>query len=153
MNIADETFTDYSFLCRYHYTKSKNYLKRRHRIRHWIPMFIGTPCINLFFFWTLISHQSFSSFPSTSVRALGLFKHSSHSVQTQYTICVYLSWAFLYIFSWLSIHKSRQLWLSSYQKSHKGGYHNNLKVLEGYVVNQTCQFPFIPFFNKYTKFC
>jgi len=29
---------------RYHYSKSKNYLKRRHRIRHWIPMFIGTPC-------------------------------------------------------------------------------------------------------------
>ena len=24
MNIADETFTDYSFLSRYHYTKSKN---------------------------------------------------------------------------------------------------------------------------------
>ena len=29
---------------RYHWTKSKNYLKRRYRIRHWIPMFIGTPC-------------------------------------------------------------------------------------------------------------
>jgi len=25
VNIADETFTDYSFLSRYHYTKSKNY--------------------------------------------------------------------------------------------------------------------------------
>ena len=34
----------YSFLSRYHYTKSKNYLKRRYRIRHWIPMLIGTPC-------------------------------------------------------------------------------------------------------------
>ena len=44
VNIADETLTDYSFLIRYHYTKSKNYLKRRYRIRHWIPMFIGTPC-------------------------------------------------------------------------------------------------------------
>ena len=32
VNIADET--DYSFLSRYHYTKSKNYLKRRYRIRH-----------------------------------------------------------------------------------------------------------------------
>ena len=31
---ADETLTDYSFLSRYHYTKSKNYLKRRYRIRH-----------------------------------------------------------------------------------------------------------------------
>ena len=41
VNIADENLTDYS---RYHYTKSKNYLKRRYRIRHWIPMFIGTPC-------------------------------------------------------------------------------------------------------------
>ena len=25
VNIADETLTDYSFLSRYHYTKSKNY--------------------------------------------------------------------------------------------------------------------------------
>jgi len=32
--IADETLTDYRFLSRYHYTKSKNYLKRRYRIRH-----------------------------------------------------------------------------------------------------------------------
>ena len=44
LNKADETLTDYSFLSWYHYTKSKNYLKRRYRIRHWIPMFIGTPC-------------------------------------------------------------------------------------------------------------
>ena len=43
-NIADENLTDYSFLSRNHYTKSKNYLKRRYGIRHWIPMFIGTPC-------------------------------------------------------------------------------------------------------------
>jgi len=34
VNTADETLTDYSFLSRYHYTKSKNYLKRRYRIRH-----------------------------------------------------------------------------------------------------------------------
>jgi len=34
VNIADETITDYSFLSRSHYTKSKNYLKRRNRIRH-----------------------------------------------------------------------------------------------------------------------
>ena len=47
VNIADETFTDYSFLSRYHYTKSKNYINRRYRIRHWISMFIGTPCILL----------------------------------------------------------------------------------------------------------
>ena len=44
VNIADEILTDYRFLYRYRYTKSKNYLKRRYRIRHWIPMFIGTPC-------------------------------------------------------------------------------------------------------------
>ena len=44
VNIADETLTDYSFRSRYHNTKSKNYLKRRYRIRHWIPMFSGTPC-------------------------------------------------------------------------------------------------------------
>ena len=34
VNIADETITDYSFLRRYHFTKSRNYLKRRYRIRH-----------------------------------------------------------------------------------------------------------------------
>ena len=56
VNIADETITDYSFLSRYHCTKSKNSLKRRYRIRHWIPMFIGTPCMydqteNVFFKW------------------------------------------------------------------------------------------------------
>ena len=34
VNIADETLTEYSFLNRYHYTKSKNYLKRRYRIRN-----------------------------------------------------------------------------------------------------------------------
>ena len=34
VNLADETLTDYSFLSRYHYTKSKNYLKRPYRIRH-----------------------------------------------------------------------------------------------------------------------
>ena len=45
VNIADETLTDYSFLSRYYYAKSKNYLKRRYQIRHWIPMFIGTPCM------------------------------------------------------------------------------------------------------------
>ena len=45
VNIGDETLTDYSFLSWYHFTKSKNYLKRRYRIRHWIPMFFGTPCM------------------------------------------------------------------------------------------------------------
>ena len=44
VNIADENLTGYSFLSRYHYSKSKNYLKRRYRICHWISMFIGTPC-------------------------------------------------------------------------------------------------------------
>ena len=33
-HIADETLTHHSFLSRYHDTKSKNYLKRRYRIRH-----------------------------------------------------------------------------------------------------------------------
>ena len=47
VNIADENLTDYSFLSyRYHYTKSKIYLKRRYLNRLSIPMFIGTPCIN-----------------------------------------------------------------------------------------------------------
>jgi len=45
VNIADENLTNYSFLSRYHYTKLKNYLKRQYRIRYWISMFVGTPCI------------------------------------------------------------------------------------------------------------
>ena len=51
VNIADET------LSRYHYTISKNNLKRRYRIRNWIPMFIGTPCsiINNFSSFTFIN--------------------------------------------------------------------------------------------------
>ena len=47
VNIANETITDYSFLSRYHYNKLKNYLKRRYRIRHWIPRCIGTPGTSL----------------------------------------------------------------------------------------------------------
>ena len=43
VNIADETLTDYKILGRYHFTKSKNFLKTIW-IGHWIPMFIGTPC-------------------------------------------------------------------------------------------------------------
>ena len=31
---CDETLTDYSFLSRNHTTKSKNYFKKRYRIRH-----------------------------------------------------------------------------------------------------------------------
>ena len=61
VNIADETLTDYSFLSRNHYTKSKNYLKRRYRISYWIPMFIGTPCsANTFVFKTTFSVPGFS---------------------------------------------------------------------------------------------
>ena len=34
VTIADEILTAFSVGNRYHYTKSKNYLKRRYRIRH-----------------------------------------------------------------------------------------------------------------------
>ena len=30
--------------CSQNINKSKNYLERRYRIRHWIPMFFGRPC-------------------------------------------------------------------------------------------------------------
>ena len=53
------------------------------------------------FCWTVISHQSFSPFPSTSVRAQGLFVFLPQS--TQYTIWVHLRWAFLYIVPWTSL--------------------------------------------------
>ena len=37
VNIADENIRNYSFLNKYHHTKSKNYFKRQNQI--------GTPCI------------------------------------------------------------------------------------------------------------
>ena len=40
VNIADENLTDYSFLSRYHYTKSKYHLKRRFGIRHWMLLIL-----------------------------------------------------------------------------------------------------------------
>ena len=43
VNIADEILTDYNFLSKYHYTKSKNYLKRLYRLRQWIPCLLGLP--------------------------------------------------------------------------------------------------------------
>ena len=51
----------------------------------------------------VISHQRFSPFPSTSVGGGGYWfcLHSSHRIK--YTICVYLSWAFLYIIPWLRL--------------------------------------------------
>ena len=49
VNIADKKLTFYSFHSRYPYTFSKNFLKRRYRICHWIPMFTGTLCISIVF--------------------------------------------------------------------------------------------------------
>ena len=46
VNIVDEILTDYSFLSRYHYTKSKNYLKRRYiNFVTEFPCLLGHPCI------------------------------------------------------------------------------------------------------------
>ena len=45
VNIADETFTDYSFLSRYHYTISKNYLKRRIEFVTEFPCLLGHPVL------------------------------------------------------------------------------------------------------------
>ena len=44
VNIADENLSDYSLVSRYHYIKSKNYLKGRYRNRHPVPMFLETLC-------------------------------------------------------------------------------------------------------------
>ena len=60
VNIADETLKDISFLSRYHYTKSKKYLKRRYRIRHWIPML----------YWDTLYDSSFSRNQPTTRRGL-----------------------------------------------------------------------------------
>ena len=44
--------------CEHSRRNSKKYLKRRYRIRYWIPMFIGTPCRKIksypeiFYFWS-----------------------------------------------------------------------------------------------------
>ena len=44
LNIAGENLTENSFLSRYHYTKSKNYLNDDIEIVSQTLMFIGTPC-------------------------------------------------------------------------------------------------------------
>ena len=63
VNIADKNLTNNCFLSRHHYTKSKNYLKRRYRITHWIPMFIGTPCMrNINLFGCMIKVKTFLFF-------------------------------------------------------------------------------------------
>ena len=48
VNIADVTFTDYSFLSRYHDTKSKNYLKDDIEFVTEFPCLLGHPyfCVN-----------------------------------------------------------------------------------------------------------
>ena len=69
VNIADETLTNYSFLSMCHYTKSKNYLKRRYWILHWIPMFFGTPCI----YTTLICLNQLMRFSGSSLYPLSIF--------------------------------------------------------------------------------
>ena len=89
MNIADETLTGYSFLSRYHYTKSKNYLKRRYRIRQWIPMFIGTPCIKLF----LKNHKTSQMRKST--KYLNIICFHSPGIST-----VYLYYMFDHLHFW-----------------------------------------------------
>ena len=43
VNIADETLTDYSFLSRYHYTKSNNYLKDDIEFVTEFPCLLGHP--------------------------------------------------------------------------------------------------------------
>ena len=47
VNIADETLTDYSFLIRYHYTKSKNYLKDDIEFVTEFPCFLGHPVCSI----------------------------------------------------------------------------------------------------------
>ena len=43
--LADETLTDYSLLSRYHYTKSKNYLKRHIEFVTEFPCFLEHPVV------------------------------------------------------------------------------------------------------------
>ena len=43
VNIADETLTDYNFLSRYHYTKTKNYLKDDIEFVTEFPCLLGHP--------------------------------------------------------------------------------------------------------------
>ena len=49
VNLADKTLTDYSFLSRYHYTKSKNQLKRHIKFVTEFPCLLGHPvyCANV----------------------------------------------------------------------------------------------------------
>ena len=53
VNIADETLTDYSFLSRYHYSKSKNYLKDDIEFVTEFPWILGHPV--RYFLWYFIN--------------------------------------------------------------------------------------------------
>ena len=73
VNIADKNLTDYSFLSRYHYTKSKNYLKRRYRICHWVPMFISDKvckCLENAFWWLIFTIVIWNEYSYKYVDAL-----------------------------------------------------------------------------------
>ena len=66
VNIADETLTDYSFLSRYHYTKLKNYLKRRDRIRQ--------SSLNSHVYWDTLYEDILNVFPRLIVSNINCFK-------------------------------------------------------------------------------
>ena len=112
MNIADETLTDYSFLSRYHHTKSKNYLKRQYRIRHWIPMSIGTPCIKLGFILLFAETQVLNS--------LELFanKKQDEIAGKLWNVSFLLSWISILDLIFLMIHFPQNL-NSARFKTHK----------------------------------
>ena len=48
VNIADETLTNYSFLSRNHYTKSKNYLKDNIEFVTEFPCLLGHPVLEIY---------------------------------------------------------------------------------------------------------
>ena len=58
MNIADGTLTDYSFLSRYHYTKSKNYIKDDIEFITEFPCLLGHPVLQK----TQRNHELFAFF-------------------------------------------------------------------------------------------
>ena len=96
VNIADETLTDYSFLSRYHYTKSNNYIKRLYRIHHWIPMFIGTPCWikNIWFFSKFV------------------FFYKFQGQQGAFQILIYIKQLLAHIYIYNSVSHRGMTWLS-----------------------------------------
>ena len=98
MNIADEILTDYSFLSKYHYAKSKNYLKKT----------ISNSSLNSHVYWdTLYIYRTLSS-TNHPCRSLSFFYDYAYAFSKTLT---FLAW--ILSFSNLIVLFSHVVWDSN----------------------------------------